>query len=574
MPSENEATPPAPAPRRLRGRRSAHLAGLGAAALLLVGGGIAFALLHHPAGPTHGELVLHTVKYERVETTIAERGDLEPAVTSDVECRVKSGTSNSTNSTVINWVVDEGTWVRGPRPDKPTGDLLVELDDSGLQEQKKTQRVVVNKALSDRIQAEEVYKITVSQNDSDIKTAETQVELAALDLMKYTGLSKEDVLKPETLARLRLELRAATRADSRAAQEIAAEDLKKYRTGGYLSALKDSLGQVEGAETDLSQEEDREAWTYRMARKGYQTANQALRESALKETYQLALNKAILGLDVLVKYTKVSQLTQYLTAMEEARRGLERTRSQAHAKEVQARTDREGKRQVWEIEEGRLRECEAEIARCRIYAPHDGLVLYFVSSQVRWGNGSQQSIIAQGEPVREGQKLIQLPDLRQLQVSIRIHEAAITRVHRGQPAMIQADARSDRALHGHVQSIATFATQVGWSGADVRAYVTKVVIDPDDIEGLDLRPGMSAHVTISADAAEHVLAVPTEAISGGSELGSERKVFVMTPDGPEERAVTVGVSNSHLAEIKTGLNEGDQVIVNSGALSHEESSDP
>jgi HlyD family secretion protein len=568
MPSEIDATPPAP--RRVRGRRTAHLVGLGAAVLLLTGGGIVFALLHRPGRPTHGELVLHAVKYERVETNLVERGDLEPAVSSDVECRVKAGTPNSTIATIIKWVVEEGTRVRGPSPDKPTGDLLVELDDSGLLEQQKTHRVAVAKALSDKIQAEEVYKITASQTASNLKTAETVVELAVLDLMKYTGQDREDVLKPETLARLRRELRAASRADRRAAREIAAEDLKKYRTGDYLSALKDNLGQVESAETDLSQEEDREAWTYRMVKKGYQTSSQARSESAHKETYQLALNKAILGLDVLVKYTKVGQLTQYLTALEEARRGLERTRAQSHAKEVQARTDRETKRLVWELEEGRLRECATEIDRCKIYAPHDGLVLYYVPEQVRSGSGSQQSVVAQGEPVREGQKLIQLPDLSHLQVSIRVHEAVVTRVHRGQPALARVDAMSGRALHGHVQTIATFASQVGWSGADVRAYVTKVAIDPDDVEGLDLRPGMSARVVIGSDAAEHVLAVPTEAIVGGSELGSGRKVFVLTADGPEERAVTVGVSNPQLAEIKTGLNEGDEVIVNPGALSREE----
>jgi multidrug efflux pump subunit AcrA (membrane-fusion protein) len=513
------------------------------------------------------------VKYESVGLNLVERGDIEPALTTDVECRVKAATPNSTIATTIKWVIEEGTQVRGPSPDHPTGDLLVELDDSGLLEQQKAQKIAVAKALSDRVQAEEVYKITASQNASDVKTAETQVELAVLDLMKYTGLGKEDVLKPETLARLRREVKAAARADRRAAREIAAEDLRRYRTGDYLSALKESLGQVESAETDLSQEEDRESWMYRMVKKGYQTSSQARAESAHKETYQLALNKAILGLDVLVKYTKVSQLTQYLTALEVARRGLERTRAQAHAKEVQARTDREAKRLVWELEEGRLRDYEAEIARCKIYAPHDGMVLYFVPDQVRSGSGSQQSIVAQGEPVREGQKLIQLPDLRRLQVSVRIHEAAVSRIHRGQTALIHVDATGEQALHGHVASIATFAAQVGWSGADVRAFVTKVEIDPGEVEGLDLRPGMTAQVTVGGDAATHVLAVPTEAIVGGSEMGSERKVFVMTPDGPEERAVTVGASNPQLAEIKTGLNEGDEVIVNPGALTHAETDD-
>jgi len=105
----------------------------------------------------------------------------------------------------------------------------------------------------------------------------------------------------------------------------------------------------------------------------------------------------------------------------------------------------------------------------------------------------------------------------------------------------------------------------------VRVFPTKVAIDPEDVEGLDLKPGMSAKVTIHLSAAPHnVLAVPTEAIVGGSELGDERKVFVMTPDGPEERAVAIGASNGTLAEIKSGLDEGAEVIVNPTALHGEE----
>ena len=72
--------------------------------------------------------------------------------------------------------------------------------------------------------------------------------------------------------------------------------------------------------------------------------------------------------------------------------------------------------------------------------------------------------------------------------------------------------------------------------ADVKVYTTKVAIDPADIEGLDLKPGMSAEVTITvAEALEHVLTVPIQAIVGGSEMGDERTVSVMTPEGPQER---------------------------------------
>jgi multidrug resistance efflux pump len=566
-PDNPSNTGPTPLSRR---KRPAFLLGMPAALLLLAGSGAGYALLHRPARAAHDDLVLHRVEYERLEFPIIQRGDLEPAPSSDIECRVKAGSKNGTVATIIKWVIDDGSAVKGPRPEKPTGDLLIELDDSGLREQLLAQKIAVARAESDRIHAEEAYKITVSQNDSDIKTAETQVDLAALDLVKYTGLSREAVLELKTLAWLRQELNGASRNGRRSAQEVATEDLKKYRSGDYLATLQDSLGQLESAESDLAQEEDREVWTYRMVKKGYQTRGQAQAETSRREAYQLALNKQLLNLDVLVKYTKVSQLTQYLRALEEAQRGLSRAKAQAHAREVQARTDREANKSIWELERRRYQEYEAEIAKCKIYAPHDGVVLYFTPEQVRSGGGSQMAIVAQGEPVREGQRLLRLPDLTHLQISTRVHEALVSHLGSGQPALIRIDAYPEKTLHGHVQHIAGVATKVNWGMVDLGVYMTEVALDPADLEGLDLKPGMSAEATITGAAAEHVLAVPTRAIVGGTELGAERKVFVMTSDGPEERTVTIGASNKEMAEIKSGLNEGDEIVVNPAVLAEDE----
>lgn len=111
------------------------------------------------------------------------------------------------------------------------------------------------------------------------------------------------------------------------------------------------------------------------------------------------------------------------------------------------------------------------------------------------------------------------------------------------------------------------AAQQDWFAADVKVYTTKVLINPDDIEGLNLKPGMSAEVTITiADALEHVLTVPIQAIIGGSEMGANRKIIVMTEEGPKERDIVVGISNTKIAEIKEGLQEGDEVVLNPQAV--------
>ena len=40
----------------------------------------------------------------------------------------------------------------------------------------------------------------------------------------------------------------------------------------------------------------------------------------------------------------------------------------------------------------------------------------------------------------------------------------------------------------------------------------------------------------------------------------------MTPTGPEEREIQIGLSNEKMAEVQSGLQEGDQVVVNPKAI--------
>src|SRR5262249_12557677 len=82
---------------------------------------------------TRPDLILHKVQPERIQLTITERGQLESAENSDIVCRVKARSANSTVATTIRYLfVDDGQMVE-------RGDKLVQLDDSGLVEQLKTQ---------------------------------------------------------------------------------------------------------------------------------------------------------------------------------------------------------------------------------------------------------------------------------------------------------------------------------------------------------------------------------------------------------------------------------------------------
>src|SRR5262249_44765139 len=162
------------------------------------------------------------------------------------------------------------------------------------------------------------------------------------------------------------------------------------------------------------------------------------------------------------------------------------------------------------------------------------------------------------------QKLMQIPDLKHMFVNSKVHEALVSKIHKGHQASIRVDAMASRRLRGHVESVANTPSQQDFFASDVKVYATKVYID-EEVEGL--KPGMTAEVKITvADALEHVLKLPIQAIVGGTEMGAKRKCFVITPQGPEEREITVGMSNDTEAEITSGLTAGEQVVINPKVL--------
>jgi HlyD family secretion protein len=486
----------------------------------------------HSLSTSRTDILTAPVKKGKLAITVKERGMLESAENNDVSCRVKARTQNATVATTIKWVIDDGSHVK-------KGELLVELDDSGLTETLKTQNITVATAQAAWISAQEQYKITVSQNESDLQTKRTTLQLAKIDL-------------------------------------------EKYQKGDFPQSLKDVEGRIKIAESDLEQQRDRAAWAQRMLKKGYYTVSQADSEQSKLQSLQLGLDKVAEEKRVLTEPTyglKKRTETDYLNKVVQAKDELDRAESQARAKELTSRTDRDAKKSILDQEMAKQKDLEDEIKKCKVYAPQDGLVVYYIPEQTRFGSGSQQSTVAQGEPVREGQKLMRIPDLKHMMVNTRVHEALVSNVKgemrddngkmsfRGQDARVRIDAYPDRDLKAHVKSVATVAAQGDWMSADVKMYVTMVALD-ESLEGL--KPGMSAEVTILVDkTVDDVLIVPVQAIMGTTAMGKKRYCWVKAPSGYEERELEVGASNEKEAEIRSGLREGDQVVLNYKVLEDE-----
>jgi HlyD family secretion protein len=533
--------------------------------LLLVAASIFCAVPWHRTERT--DLITYKVHFDRLDNNVvAEHGILASARTKDVYCRVKARNHGSTVATTIKWVIEDGTPVK-------RGVILAELDSSGLEEELKSQKINVMKARADWFQAEEDYKIVLSKNQEDIESAEMAAQMAEIDL-------------------------------------------RKYLKGDYIQSHQDVEGRLAMAETDLEMWRGRVLWTERMVRKGFQTVHQAQIDHSALQSAELAMENLMEERRVLEQFTKHRQETDYAGKLAEARRALSRSRSQALAKRIQAEIARLSRKTIYNREYQRAHDIEEQILECTVRAPQDGMVVYAGSGQSRSSSGAPLGIIAQGEPVREGQLLMQIPDLRHLVVETRVHEAQFPFIRsevriatgfseslqaalliqpdpminvlgqavfdqvrdelrerderlesRGEEVLIALHAFPDHPLRGHVRQVANVPTVMDWTLADVKIYRTIVSVD-DVFDGL--KPGMTADVTFLNDhPKKHILTLPLEALIGPIHHGENSKCFVLTPDGTEEHEVQIGDSTDAKAEVTTGLRDGDEVVLNPVALQHE-----
>lgn len=116
---------------------------------------------------------------------------------------------------------------------------------------------------------------------------------------------------------------------------------------------------------------------------------------------------------------------------------------------------------------------------------------------------------------------------------VRVHVPSLNRTFPGKVARFSVDVRSDtRTMHTEVD-----------------------VPNPQRV----LLPGLYADADLELDQTADVPTVPVQALS---HAGDATHVFVVNGDGVlEERAVQVGMQTSSDAQIVSGLNEGEQIVV-------------
>jgi RND family efflux transporter MFP subunit len=132
---------------------------------------------------------------------------------------------------------------------------------------------------------------------------------------------------------------------------------------------------------------------------------------------------------------------------------------------------------------------------------------------------------------------------------IPVPESYVRYIKIGDTAQVKVPAL-DRTYTGKV---ARFSVDVK---EDTRTMHTEVDIYNTDQK---LLPGLYAEATLSLDRKDNAIAVPLQAVN---QNGDQTTVYVVTPSGQIEiRKVTLGIQTANDAEVLSGVQEGEMVVV-------------
>ncbi|MFK8115449.1 MAG: efflux RND transporter periplasmic adaptor subunit [Rubripirellula sp.] len=312
--------------------------------------------------------------------------------------------------------------------------------------------------------------------------------------------------------------------------------VSEYEQGRYHAELMTLEKDVAVAQAALRSAGDRLRHVTLMASSGYNSTLEIEEKKFAQQQARLNLDLKKTQLDVLKKFTFKEQMQTLNGDLSSVT-----ATHKANVERAMADTSR------------RDRAVE-ELQHCVIKADRSGLVIH--PSAAKWESGP----IEEGTNVHKDQVLLLMPDLKQMQVKVGVHESKVERLKNGQKARVTL---AEGSLEGVVSNVASITKPAGWwTGNQVR-YDTVVSL-PDE-EGL--RPGMSADVEITVAEYQDVLLIPVAAI-----VEQDDKAFCwLQPTAgsknlaPIRKQIQIGDSNEIFSIVTDGLVEGDIVLLNPSA---------
>ncbi len=198
-----------------------------------------------------------------------------------------------------------------------------------------------------------------------------------------------------------------------------------------------------------------------------------------------------------------------------------------------------------------LEKAELRAKKAKLAAPFDGQLVNkeFIITQ-RTSQDVQALTVKEGQLVQPGEALLGIFNDQVMRVEVDVSGKDIGKVKLDQRAKVHVYAEDGIDIEGRVADISTSVD------ATSRAFKVQVHVDNS---ARRLSRGMFARVDLVVEERADALAIPREV----TQMRNNRLVvFVADDEGiARERVVELGIENRSAAEVKSGLIEGERLIV-------------
>lgn len=204
--------------------------------------------------------------------------------------------------------------------------------------------------------------------------------------------------------------------------------------------------------------------------------------------------------------------------------------------------------------EKELQDANSTLEKLVVKAPSAGIVMIRT-------NYSTQAKYQEGESVWSGQQMIELPNLRELKVNLKVNEVDISKVKKGLKVMIRPDAFADSTYWGEVQMVANLAVNKS-NNSKIKVFPVEVLItspvNQDLTKDPELMPGLTVSCRIIVDEIPDQIFIPQTALF--QENGKD-VVYVKTASGFRTKEVELGQRNTDYVVVKSGLKAKEQLAL-------------
>lgn len=373
-----------------------------------------------------------------------------------------------------------------------------------------------------------------------------------------TYLKEGDIVAELDSASIDLSLKtseiAVNSADSKLATEKSAFESAKEeklefldKRGVFFRDKTKAENAIATAATKVLQAEEYLKSSKKLQAKGYITQKQLEQDNNTLIESRKALDLARIELELL-------------------ERGKKRKLIEFDAKIEAARVAVENAKTTLDINKKELENYQKMKENCTIRVPKgvEGKIVY----PDRWDHYTDKKVVMEpGTKISAKQSVALIPDPKYMQVNGLVSESRIVHVKKGQTVEITLDARSDKPLRGKVANVSQFVQKDRWQSSGVNKY--KVVVSIDDPPEY-IRSGMNASIRIVIEKKASAVQIPVQAMM---EVDDEIWCFVKNNDNYEKRKIKIGTISSDTVCVESGLEEGEEVVMNPRAFERGNRSD-